>query len=205
MDEDFKDLKEKRSGFATAALVLGIIGICLSFIPILNNASFFLGILAVIFAIVSLIKKASKGKAIAGLILGILSVVITLSLQSSWAESLDKVSDDLDNAAGNNTEEILGKDVDVSIGTFEGSLGDYRLVDSKLTVTVTNKTDDVKSFTIQIEAVDANGSRIDTDYVYANSLGANQSQDFDIFTYVSSEDLEAMQNATFDVVEVSMY
>ena len=24
MDEDFKDLKEKRSGFATAALVLGI-------------------------------------------------------------------------------------------------------------------------------------------------------------------------------------
>ena len=136
MDEDFKDLKEKRSGFATAALVLGIIGICLSFIPILNNASFFLGILAVIFAIVSLIKKASKGKAIAGLILGILSVVITLSLQSSWAESLDKVSDDLDNAAGNNTEEILGKDVDVSIGTFEGSLGDYGLVDSKLTVTV---------------------------------------------------------------------
>ena len=203
MDEDFKDLKEKRSGFATAALVLGIIGICLSFIPILNNASFFLGILAVIFAIVSLIKKASKGKAIAGLILGILSVVITLSLQSSWAESLDKVSDDLDNAAGNNTEEILGKDVDVSIGTFEGSLGDYGLVDSKLTVT--NKTDDVKSFTIQIEAVDANGSRIDTDYVYANSLGANQSQDFDIFTYVSSEDLEAMQNATFNVVEVSMY
>ena len=71
MDEDFKDLKEKRSGFATAALVLGIIGICLSFIPILNNASFFLGILAVIFAIVALIKKASKGKAIAGLILGI--------------------------------------------------------------------------------------------------------------------------------------
>lgn len=124
MDEDFKDLKERKSGLATAALVLGIIGICLSFIPVLNNASFFLGIFAVIFAIVCLVKKASKGKAIAGLILGILSVVITLSLQSSWAESLDKVSNDLDNAAGNNTEEILGRDVDVSIGTFEGSLGD---------------------------------------------------------------------------------
>lgn len=164
-----------------------------------------MGILAFVFAIVSLVNKASKGKAIVGLILGILSIVITLSLQSSWAESLDKVSDDLDNAAGNNTEEILGRDVDVNIGTFEGSLGDYGLVDSKLTVTVTNKTDDVKSFTIQIEAVDASGSRIDTDYVYANSLGANQSQDFDIFTYVSSEDLEAMQSASFNVVEVSMY
>ena len=205
MDEDFKDLKEKRSGFATAGLVLGIIGICLSFIPILNNASFFLGILAVIFAIVSLIKKASKGKAIAGLILGILSIAITLSLQSSWAESLDKVSNDLDNAAGNNTEEILGKDVDVSIGNFEGSLGEYGLVDSKLTVTVTNLTDDVKSFNIQVEAIDTSGSRIATDYITADSLGANQSQNFDIFTYVSSEDLEAMQNATFKVVEVSMY
>lgn len=199
-------MEEKRkSSFATAALVLGIIGICLSFIPILNNASFFLGILAVIFVIVSLIKKASKGKAIAGLILGILSVAITLSLQSSWAESLDKVSNDLDDAAGNNTEEILGSDVDVSIGAFEGSLGDYGIVDSKLPVTVTNKTSKVKSFTIQVEAVDANGSRIATDYIYANSLGANQSQDFDIFTYVSSEDLEAMQSATFNVVEVSMY
>lgn len=205
MDDDFKDLKEKRSGFATAALVLGIIGICFSFVPIINNIAFILGILAFVFAIVSLVNKASKGKAIAGLILGILSIVITLSLQSSWAESLDKVSDDLDNAAGNNTEEILGRDVDVSIGTFDGSLGEYGLVDSKLTVTVTNKTDDVKSFTIQIEAVDASGSRIDTDYVYANSLGANQSQDFDIFTYVSSEDLEAMQSASFNIVEVSMY
>lgn len=199
-------MEEKRkSSFATAALVLGIIGICLSFIPILNNASFFLGILAVIFVIVSLIKKASKGKAIAGLILGILSVAITLSLQSSWAESLDKVSNDLDDAAGNNTEEILGSDVDVSIGAFEGSLGDYGIVDSKLPVTVTNKTSKVKSFTIQVEAVDANGSRIATDYIYANSLGANQSQNFDIFTYVSSDDLEEMQSATFNVLEVSMY
>ena len=197
--------KQKRSGFASAALILGIIGICLSFIPILNNASFFLGILGVIFAIISLVKKASKGKAIAGLILGVLSVVITLSLQSSWAESLDEVSNDLDNAAGNNTEEILGRDVDVSIGTFEGNLDEYGLVDSKLTVTVTNKTSETKSFSIQIEAVDASGSRITTDYINANSLGANQSQDFDIFTYVSSEDLEAMQSATFNVVEVSMY
>ena len=152
-----------------------------------------------------MVKKASKGKAIAGLILGVLSVVITLSLQSSWAESLDEVSNDLDNAAGNNTEEILGRDVDVSIGTFEGNLDEYGLVDSKLTVTVTNKTSETKSFSIQIEAVDTSGSRITTDYINANSLGANQSQDFDIFTYVSSEDLEAMQSATFNVVEVSMY
>lgn len=80
-----ENIESKKSGLAKAGLVLGIIGICLSFIPILNNASFFLGVLAVVFGLIPLIKKASKGKAIAALILGVLSIVITLSLQSSWS------------------------------------------------------------------------------------------------------------------------
>ena len=49
--------EEKKTGFSVAAMVLGIIGICLSFIPIINNVSFILGVLSVIFAIVSLVKK----------------------------------------------------------------------------------------------------------------------------------------------------
>ena len=102
---------KKKSGLATAGLVLGIIGICLSFIPILNNASFFLGILAVIFGIIPLVKKAGKGKAIAAVILGVLSVVITLSLQASWSKSLNELSKDIDTATGDNTEEVL-KNVD---------------------------------------------------------------------------------------------
>ena len=64
--------EKKKSGFGTAGLVLGIIGICTSFIPIVNNLSFVLGLIGVILAIVSLIKKASKGQAIAGVILCIL-------------------------------------------------------------------------------------------------------------------------------------
>ena len=66
-------IEPKKSGFGTCGLVLGIVGISLSFIPILNNASFFLGVLAIVFGIISLVKKASKGKAIAALILGIKS------------------------------------------------------------------------------------------------------------------------------------
>lgn len=50
----------EKSGFATASLVLGIIGICTSFIPIVNNVSFILALIAILFAIVSLVKKASK-------------------------------------------------------------------------------------------------------------------------------------------------
>lgn len=196
--------EEKKTGFSVASMVLGIIGICLSFIPIVNNVSFILGVLSVIFAIVSLVKKSGKAKAIVGLILGILSVVITLSLQNSWSKSLDNVSKDLDNMTGDNTEEILKKDVDVSIGKLNVTTDEYGYSDSELVVTVTNKTKEKKSFTIHIEAVDNTGKRIDDDYVYANDLNSGQTQDFKIFTLVSSEKLEQMKSAEFKIIDVSM-
>ena len=194
----------QKSSLCTAGLVLGIIGVCTSFIPIINNLSFVLGILAVIFGLVS-VKKASKGKMIATVILGILAIIITLSAQKTVSDSLDALSEDLDTASGENTEQVLANDVEVEIGNFEATTDEYGLTDTKLTVKVTNKTNETKSFTIQIEAADTNGSRINQDYVYANNLTAGQSQDFDIFQFVSSDEIEAMQNATFNIVEASAY
>ena len=185
--------EKKKSGFATAGLVLGIIGICTSFIPILNNISFILGLIGILFGIVSLIKKASKGQA------------ITISSQQALSESLDTIGKNLDKATGNSTEEVLTNDVDVQIGEFEVSKGEYGIIDTQLVVKVTNKTSETKSFNIQIEAVNADGSRITSDYIYANSLNAGQSQDFKLFEYVESEKLDAMKNATFKIVEASMY
>ena len=194
----------KKSGLCTARLVLGIVGVCTSFIPIINNLSFILGILAVIFGFVS-IKKASKGKMIATVILGILAIVITLGVQKTASDALNAVSDSLDTASGDNTEEVLANDVEVSLGQFEVIPGEYGLDETKMTVKVTNKTNETKSFTIQVEAVNSEGNRINQDYIYANNLNAGQSQDFDIFTFVSSDQIEAMQNATFKIVEASMY
>ena len=194
----------QKSSLCTAGLVLGIIGVCTSFIPIINNLSFIMGVLAVIFGLVS-IKKASKGKMIATIILGILAIVITLNAQQSLSDSLDTLSEDLDTASGENTEQVLANDVDVVLGDFEATTDEYGLTDTKLTVKVTNKTNKTKSFSIQVEAVDANGNRINQDYVYANNLTAGQSQDFDIFQFVSSDQIEAMQNATFNIVEASAY
>lgn len=194
----------QKSSLCTAGLVSGIIGVCTSFIPIINNLSFVMGILAVIFGLVS-IKKASKGKMIATVILGILAIIITLSAQKTVSDSLDALSEDLDTASGENTEQVLANDIDVEIGNFEATTDEYGLSDTKLTVKVTNKTNETKSFSIQVEAVDANGSRINQDYVYANNLTAGQSQDFDIFQFVSSDKIEAMQNATFNIVEASSY
>lgn len=194
----------KKSGFITAGLVLGIIGICTSFIPVINNLSFVMGILAVIFGVIALAKKAGRGKVIASIILGILAIVITINSQKALSDSLETLSNDLDKASGNKTEEVLANDVEVTLGKFEVTKGEY-LTETKLVVKVKNKTSETKSFNIQVEAVDSDGSRIDQDYIYANSLGAGQSQDFEIFTYVPSDKLEVMKNATFKIVEASTY
>ena len=196
---------KKKSGFATAGLVLGIIGICTSFIPIVNNVSFILGLIGIIFGIVSLIKKASKGQAIVGVILRILAIAITINSQQALSDSLNEVSSDLDKATGSSTEEILANDANVELGNFEVTKGSYGITNTKLTVKVTNKTSEKKSFSFHIEAVDDAGTRINEDYVYANNLAAGQSQNFDIFTLVSSDKIDTMKNATFKIIEASMY
>ena len=196
--------KTNKSGLTTAGLVLGIVGVCTSFIPIINNISFAMGILSVIFGIVSLVKKVGKGKAITAIILGILAVVITVNSQQELSNSLDTVSKDLDKAVGNNTEEVLKNDVEVSLGKFEVKKEEY-FTDTKLTVKVTNKMAEKKSFSIHIEAIDEKGERIGEDYVYANDLNAGQSQSFDVFEYVESEKIEQMKKAQFKIVEASVY
>ena len=187
----------KKSGFSTAGLVLLIIGVCTSFIPIINNLSFVMGILAIIFGVIAFAKKDSKGKVIAVIILGIIAVAVTINSQK-------ELSDAIGTMTGDKTEEILANSVDVTLGNFEVDKGQYT-TDTKLTVKVTNKTSENKSFNIQVEAVNPDGSRIMNDYVYANNLNAGQTQNFDIFKLVSSDKIDAMKNATFKVVEVSMY
>ncbi|MCF7928191.1 MAG: DUF4190 domain-containing protein [Spirochaetales bacterium] len=59
---------------ATAALVLGIVGVVFSWVPILN---FILGALAIILGALGMKKTPEKkGMAIAGLVLGIVTVVV---------------------------------------------------------------------------------------------------------------------------------
>lgn len=196
----------KRSGFGVASLVLGIIGICISFIPIVNYLSFVLGLLALIFGIVSLIKKASKGMATAGLILGILAIIVAYNIHTVFSNVLKEVLENntIEEITENSTDRLLEKYVGVEIGKFEVTKNEF-WADTSLQVKVTNKADSIKSFRIQLEAVDNNGDRIDEDYIYVNSLGAGQSQTFEAFEFISSDMVEKLENATFKVVDVAMY
>lgn len=124
------------SGLSTAAMVLGIVGICLSWIPILNYISLILGILAIIFGIIGIVKKQSKGKAITGLVLGLISIYILYSMYWAVGKAISEVSDTINDAVGISTSDstksnetipmqigdtITGKDVEINIESAQFS------------------------------------------------------------------------------------
>ena len=187
-------------------MVLEIIAICTSFIPFINNLSFIMAILALIFGIIGVVET---GKAIAAIILSILAGIFTISAQNSLSNSLnqtfDEINKNVDKAVGNSTEEILKNDADITLGNLEINKDEYGLTDTKLNVKVTNKTYEKKSFSIHIEAVDSTCARIEDDYVYANDLASGQTQEFKTFTLISSDKIETMENASFKIVDVSMF
>lgn len=206
------DTNKPRSGFAIAALVLGIVAAATSFMPIINNASFFIALIGLILAIVAIAgirkgKNSGKGLAVAGLVLSIVAGLLVLGTQAFYSavlnEAVDQSTQQLNKMTGDATDDILGVDVEVTIGDYSINKDQYGLVKSDLPVTVKNLLNEPASFWINIEAVDANGSRINDDTVIVNDLGAGQSTKLEAFAFVSSDDYEAMKNASFNIISVS--
>lgn len=88
--------KPSTSGLAISGLVLGLASILTSFIPIVNNASFFLALIALVLSIVGLVginkgKHSGRGIAIAGIVLGIVSIVMVLATQALFSAALDSM------------------------------------------------------------------------------------------------------------------
>lgn len=206
------DTNKPRSGFAIAALVLGIVAAATSFMPIINNASFFIALIGLILAIVAIAgirkgKNSGKGIAVAGLVLSIVAGLLVLGTQAFYSavldEAVDQSTQQLNKMTGDATDDILGVDVEVTIGDYSINKDQYGLVKSDLPVTVKNLLNEPASFWINVEAVDANGSRINDDTVIVNDLGAGQSTKLEAFAFVSSDDYEAMKNASFNIISVS--
>lgn len=193
-------------GLSVAGLVLGILAVVFCWIPIVNWLSVIMGILAIVFGIVGVVKK-NGGLAIAALILGVIGFgfaaymkfAVTKGVMDAANNTAKNAKVTVDDASGDNTDSILKNDIDVQLGSFSATTDEYGLNTTELPVHVTNKNSDSKSYTLQIEATDANGDRIDDDTVYVNNLGGNQSQDFKAFQFVSSDKLEQMKTATFKV------
>lgn len=162
-------------------------------------------------------KSAVKG-ALIGFITEIVLAIILVILYVVFAASLfnniffNNISNDIESnipAIGDvfreeTTDKILEKDVDVSFGEFKVTNNGYDS-ETSLDITVKNKAEEQCTYYITIEAVDANGARIDTDMIYADRLGAGQEIYLKAFEYVDQEKLNEFKNATFKVLEINKY
>ena len=102
------------------------------------------------------------------------------------------------------TEDILEKYVDVSFGEFKVTDNGY-YPETSLEVTVKNKAEKQFTYYITIEAVDADGARIETDMIYADRLNSGQEIHLTAFEYVEQEKIEQLKNADFKVLEINKY
>lgn len=122
-------------------------------------------------------------------------------------DDLSEVSDVVDSLADNfdlftmSSEELLKDYVDVTIGEFVVDNSNF-IPETALNVTIKNKDSVKRSYSIEIEAVDASGARLDTDYLYVNDLNSNQEIHLKAFEFLMDDEIEQFKNASFKILNV---
>lgn len=101
-------------------------------------------------------------------------------------------------------DSLLENYVDVSFGEFKVSKGEF-YSETSIEVTVKNKADKQYSYDIVIEAVEQDGTRIDTSYVYAENLAPGQKVVLPAFEYVEENKISKFKNAEFRVLEIEKF
>jgi hypothetical protein len=156
-------------------------------------------------------KKRNNGVIIAvisgvvAIVLAFLVFVAPFILMSSSVDEMTSNSNELlNNSSGANTEKIFDDDLDVDFGTFTRDRTYSSITVGKLPVTVRNKGSERATYSIQIEAVDANGDRMAEDTVYVANLAPGQSVTNDAFT-INSDNYYELTKATFQVAGISKY
>lgn len=97
-------VEKRTSGLAVTALVLGIIGLVLSWIPIVNNAAAVLAVIGLVFGIIAIFatgakhKKKGRGLAIAGSVLCVIALIVTFAIQASASKALKEISAQTDSS-----------------------------------------------------------------------------------------------------------
>ena len=208
-----KESKEngKSNGLATAALIVSIIALVLSLIPIIRYVSYILGPIGLILGVVALSKKQKKEMTIAAIVLAVIAILIVVIAQIRFNRNLNLVnnalsdlSESLNDSFSNKTEDVLANELDVELGDFI-VIEDEWFSDTEMKVTLKNKSNQQKTFSVQIEAMDADGNRIDEDTVYASNLGVGQTVEQKAFSFVLEEKIPDMEAATFRIIEATSY
>lgn len=87
-------------------LIVAVIGLMISWVPIVNNVAFVFALLSGILSIIGIVatrptgRRSARWTAISGLVITVLTIVIVLATQAMYGKALDEVSKSLDTSVG---------------------------------------------------------------------------------------------------------
>lgn len=211
--EKEKPKKKGMSIFELFAAVLALVALILCFTP-LKNAGFVVGIIGLILAVIGIFTSHSRIVGIisaAGCVIAVsVSVVTQVQDRKQLDEGLQtakKTNEIQADEDGSNTDQILNKELDVTLGQWSDTADDAGNHTTQLPVTVTSKDSATASatYSIHLEAVDGDGNILSEDTIMIANLGKGQSQSFTSFQHPDEAVRDALSSATFKIADISKY
>lgn len=86
--------KPAMTGFAVTSLVLGIVGVVLSPVPILNNLSIAGAVVGLVLGLIAVV-RSGRWMAVFGFGLSLAGIIIALVMQARWSQEMDELKNDL--------------------------------------------------------------------------------------------------------------
>lgn len=206
------DKQGSKSAVTIISLIVGVIALATSFMPFINNASFFLALVGLVLALVGLIgairhRHAGKGMAIVSLVINVLAIIFVLATQSAYSSALDDaVVDTSDGTAS--SQNVNSSDNQTTDGQTDASkytIADETLSGDSYSATIsgtfTNTSGKELSYVgVTYNLYDADGSQIGNAYANTNNLADGGSWKFDAYCTESLSDI-----ASFRLGDVTAY
>lgn len=205
-----------KSASAIVSLVLGVIALATSFLPIINNVSFFFALAGIVFGVVGLVgvlrgKKSGKGLAVAAIVVNVLAAAVVLGTQSMYSAAIDQatkgaVQTSDGTAASAASDDQASSDDAASIepaGKY--SIADEAIDGNDYSVTIsgvyTNNSGSKLGYVqLSYTLYDADGNQIDTAFANTNNLEDGGSWKFEAMGMTSIEKV-----ASYKLAEVSAW
>ena len=189
-------VKPATSAMAIAGLVLGIVALVTSWMPILNNGSFFLALLGAIFAIVGLastLRRTRSGKvlALAGLIICIIACAAVLAAQQATSKAINDAVDSAQNGPAVTSTSAApadaSGDADASAQSQDLALG--------TSITLAD------GLTVSVDSVDTSLTKYDGSPITAVTVtytnGGSQEASFNVYDWKAQDAQGAQRSQTF--------
>ena len=188
--------KPATSAMAIVGLVLGIVALVTSWMPILNNGSFFLALLGALFAIVGLVStlrrtRSGKGLAIAGLIICIIACAAVLAAQQATSKAINDAVDSAKNSHAVTSTSAAPADASDGAGTATQSQ------DLALGTSITL----ADGLTVSVDSVDTSLTKYDGSPITAVTVtytnGGSSEASFSVYDWKAQDTQGAQRSQTF--------